>query len=770
MVHRHTARFKSRRQRVARQSRSVYRYSCNFVTAVRRKVNGRGCLCIVAVTSARVDYGICIRDRRQGIGAQLPGRRELQVPARALLDDYLFISAYMRAVGGGRRRPAKEFIACFAGVHQRNIIAVDGVARGVVFRARRALQAMICNGKACVHQRERDNIFPARSQRHALAAVRLRQFNAVRLQQAVQHVFIRRYGKGLRLRRNGGGGMQRCAVVNILHRILHISQRGVNECNHILGRRRLEREALGKRVHRVPGILARRSNGFFQHRAAHDAVACHRRCNIMHHAVRVRIDVMDGIGRVPICFPLCVNRSIRNNRSVHVKRRGSGLVLVPALERIALALRRGGLRRLALFHGNGTILRAVVVNQRYRLFRRGPLGVKHQVGAGHCCEAVRVARQLGVVVPARKRILAVQAGRTLRSIIILGAVDGRAESDVGFGLQYRIVVAVFDAVFRPVVVEAVDILAVLFTAALIPAGRIDLGITVNRLRTQIVTIYILAVSCFNCVAGAVRVFQPIFHASVVAVRGPLRLVRHRVVVTGIRIAHKVGRQFKPLCLIAAAPCVKNIWLRITSTCGTGRRNILIDRPQCGNILSDYYIFNFVVFARICASIDLNFRIGIIEIKHNRVFNQVIIRVHNRGTVRFHGRTGAIDKRAVCNRLSSTRRRNGLARFCRTHHGRIIHIVSGVGAVVPHLLHIYDRVIHVLRSPLGINRFIFGHYNSGLRRLGALGVQIPSVKGVALPGGERTACCCIRILFVASRCMRMLFQSQLTAAVVMPPMT
>ena len=377
MVHRHTARFKSRRQRVARQGRSVYRYSCNFVTAVRRKVNGRGCLCIVAVTSARIDYGICIRDRRQGIGAQLPGRRELQVPARALLDDYLFISAYVRAVGGGRRRPAKEFIACFAGVRQRNIIAVDGVARGVVFRARRALQAMICNGKACVHQRERNNIFPARSQRHALAAICLRQFNAVRLQQAVQHVFIRRYGKGLRLRRNGGGGMQRCAVVNVLHRILHIGQRGVNECNHILGRRWLERKALGKRVHRVPGILARRSNGFFQHRAAHDAVACHRRCNIMHRAVRVRIDVTDGIGRVPICFPLCVNRSIRNDRSVHVKRRGSGLVRVPALERIALALGRGDLRRLALFHGNGAILCAVVVNQRYRLFRRGPLGVKH---------------------------------------------------------------------------------------------------------------------------------------------------------------------------------------------------------------------------------------------------------------------------------------------------------------------------------------------------------------------------------------------------------
>ena len=401
MVYHHTARFKSRRQRVARQSRSVYRYSCNFVTAVRRKVNGRGCLCIVAVTSARVDYGICIRDRRQGIGAQLPGRRELQVPARALLDDYLFISAYMRAVGGGRRRPAKEFIACFAGVRQRNIIAVDGVARGVVFRARRALQAMICNGKACVHQRERNNIFPARSQRHALAAIRLRQFNAVRLQQAVQHVFIRRYGKGLRLRRNGGGGIQRCAVVNVLHRILHIGQRGVNECNHILGRRRLERKALGKRVHRVPGILARRGNGFFHHRAAHDA------SNILfrlRNRSSIRQLILDRIGRITAYRPFCINRDIGCNRLVEVERSLTGRLLVPSAEHIAFTLRRKRCCGTIVRHFhlcNRTVAVVILHIERNRVYRQIPRGIKRKT-LRHFVVAFIFGSMVRIDVPALK--------------------------------------------------------------------------------------------------------------------------------------------------------------------------------------------------------------------------------------------------------------------------------------------------------------------------------------------------------------------------------
>ena len=129
----------------------------------------------------------------------------------------------------------------------------------------------------------------------------------------------------------------------------------------------------------------------------------------------------------------------------------------------------------------------IAVHKVYRVIRRGPLGVEHQVGRGHLVEGVR-RRQTGIGIPACKRVVAVHAAlrRGRRP-------DVRRLVDVGVKLDVR------DRVKKITAVVVVDVVGVTVVVQVICGGILSVvavieGIAANNLRRQAIAIRIICLA------------------------------------------------------------------------------------------------------------------------------------------------------------------------------------------------------------------------------------------------------------------------------------
>ena len=134
------------------------------------------------------------------------------------------------------------------------------------------------------------------------------------------------------------------------------------------------------------------------------------------------------------------------------------------------------------------------------------------------------------------------------------------------------------------------------------------------------------------------------------------------------------------------------------------------------------------------SIDGKIGIIFIQIKFNCIPNQSIVRIDNRGAVWFNHSTGAAGGGGIASGgpasggCDSGAYRVGFR--CAAHKG----IVGGIRCIVPNLTPGNDGVSGGVGVPLGVDSDVPGQLHRRAGRLGALGVQIPAAKGVALTGG------------------------------------
>ena len=211
---------------------------------------------------------------------------------------------------------------------------------------------------------------------------------------------------------------------------------------------------------------------------------------------------------------------------------------------------------------------------------------------------------------------------------------------------------------------------------------------------------------------------------------PLRRISN----CGAAAADHIRGDFEPLgnifCIIVAGfPAAES---RVASI------DLTRSRPLCGNVLTQDSL-NRVVTACVLGAALCHLDIGVvsIEVELERIPNQRIIDIDNRGAVRLHHSAGifSICRRSIARTRPDAGRGNG-----RTHSagaGRTAGI-SVVGrplaAVIPDLFHCNDGVARVIGRPLGIDSGIRSQNHCGAGRLGAVRIQIPAVKGIALTGG------------------------------------
>ena len=459
--------------------------------------------------------------------------------------------------------------------------------------------------------------------------------------------------------------------------------------------------------------------------------------------------ILDGVVNVPALINLGIDGGILGQRLVKVKGGGEFRILVPADEIIAgKQIRLHKIRGSVIGNGNGSqgAVRILVLHLHNEIQadgRRLELGVEGQVVAGHGGKGVGIAQAIGVVIPALEFIPGIQIRGSFGGIVVGVFVDVRAVEDTGFRFQGCAIVDVGDCMCISAIVEAVDINLVL-TSSFVSAAGVTVGCLAQICKAEdffcaqiACGVIFLRIIFALFILTAINGLQPVLNLILRKAAFPhSRICYRRSTTNGGSINH-IGSNFKPfgnivIGAVIGIPSIESV------PCTSSIESMLRGGPLGGNILAQNNRKLIIASTILLSALGhLNVAVIRVNIEDKGIPGQRIVDIDNRGAVRFHHSAGIF---SISRRIIARTRPDAGGGNVRTHSagaGRSVSIgVVGrtLAAVIPDLFHCNDGVARFLGSPLGIDSGIRSQNHCGAGRLGAVRIQIPAVKGIALTGG------------------------------------
>ena len=368
----------------------------------------------------------------------------------------------------------------------------------------------------------------------------------------------------------------------------------------------------------------------------------------------------------------------------------------------------------------------------HRLGDRNPLGVKDHVVRGHLVEGIGLAAVLGVVVPSAEGCLEIDAIRTLGNEVV--AADVSAEQDVVSCCKRGVTILVSDGLRFPIIVEIINVAR---TALVARRCTRKLRVAVNVLLVQtIVANELLAVLLRLLVALPIGGLEPVVYALPGPPRHPSRRVVHHILVISLtqNLAvdlHDLGLHCRYVIAVIG-PRVEAVSVRSGDLCGS--------RPELRDVLTQDNVYRVLgTVVGLAIHLDRAFCVSaVVQIEHELVCRQVVVHVHDGGTVSFHDLCRRARKVPVrpadvvgaCHLISDFRRARSRAD---------IGIDVLARRAIDRLLEVGDSVAGLLGLPTGVDRDVTGQSDGGIGLDGAFLVDVPTGKGVALADGRGIPC-------------------------------
>ena len=293
------------------------------------------------------------------------------------------------------------------------------------------------------------------------------------------------------------------------------------------------------------------------------------------------------------------------------------------------------------------------------------------------------------------------------------------------------------------IVEAVDINLVL-TSSFVSAAGVTVGCLAQICKAEdffcaqiACGVIFLRIIFALFILTAINGLQPVLNLILRKAAFPhSRICYRRSTTNGGSINH-IGSNFKPfgnivIGAVIGIPSIESV------PCTSSIESMLRGGPLGGNILAQNNRKLIIASTILLSALGhLNVAVIRVNIEDKGIPGQRIVDIDNRGAVRFHHSAGIF---SISRRIIARTRPDAGGGNVRTHSagaGRSVSIgVVGrtLAAVIPDLFHCNDGVARFLGSPLGIDSGIRSQNHCGAGRLGAVRIQIPAVKGIALTGG------------------------------------